>query len=339
MAQEAREQAESNDTVPTAAVPNDMNDYAHAKGFEGTPKRTEFTGQIAGDRLEMVARHFPRLLDDVRLNVTAGGVFYRAVDSANVGMGELWLPTAAWDTYHCSGEGTVGVTLCDLYDVARQSSTGKVTTRVSTSVGMADNQPSLTVSEDGTFAGISEFNDLETMRRQPETPDFEYTTSLTLSDGNALREFAKSHTRGQMDAELSFTASIPTKRSELSDETAEGTLTIESSADDVDPLIIRDSDCDGDGVVYTGEIEYNGFGVSGDVHSDVTAAHADHIVVEQSLYSVDYLKNALIRLRKTDTKDVPYTLQFGTEYPMLLERGLGSNGHIRFWLAPRIKSD
>ena len=201
-----------------------------------------------------------------------------------------------------------------------------------------DVRPSLAVADGGSFTGISNLHDPDSVRRTPDVPDLDFTTTATVADGNRLRAFAKAHTHAQKDTEVVVTASLPTKRAELRDD-AESVLSFESSADDVSPVVVTDSECEGDGVTYTGDIEYDGFGVSGDVHPDVADAHADHIVVSQASYTARFLKGALGKLRKSDTENVAYTVRFASEYPLRLERAMAGDARVWFLLAPRITND
>ena len=105
---------DENTDADTEATP-----LGRIEAYDGSHESLTFKGEIACDTLETVARHFVGLLDDVRLNVTTDGVYYRAVDSGNVGMGCCWLPADEWDAYECVSPGTGGLHVEDLYDATR----------------------------------------------------------------------------------------------------------------------------------------------------------------------------------------------------------------------------
>lgn len=312
--------------------------------FDGDHDSLCFDGDLAGDRLEMLARHFTTLLDDVKLSVTSDGMFYCESNSGNTALGEVYVTPESWESFDCHSSGTVGVDTRDFYDVARRSGKSTVGVSIGGRTRIGDDSPSLLATNGGTFSGIETLSDPDMIRRTPTMPDFEYPTTATFTDGNQLREFAKAHTSDQCDSTVSVTVSMPTKRDELSED-SDAAVTFETDAEGIGPLVATGDDLE-DGVTYTGPINYDGYGVSGDVHSDVTDAHDGNIVVVQCYYTARFFKQALGKLRKTDTKDVPYTVEFTShtrdsqEYNLLeLTRELPGGGHVRFLLAPRINQD
>jgi len=314
------------------------------EAYEGNPESVCFDGDLAGDRLEMLARHFVNLIDDVKLNVTSDGLFYRETNTGNTALAEMYLPSADWQFFSCLSPGTVGLNLREFYDVARRAGTSRVGLSLGGRTRIGDDSPSLLLKEENIFSGIESLQDPAELRRDPTLPEFDFATTATLTDGNQLREFAKAHTRDDVDSTVSVAVSIPTKRDELADE-SDPAVTFESAADGVDPLVATAGDLE-DGVTFTGNIEYDGYGVSGDVHSDVSEAHAGNIVVMHGYYTAKFFKQALGKLRKTETKDVPYTLEFspqetrnGAVNILRLTRVVGDEGHLRFLLAPRLTND
>jgi hypothetical protein len=340
MAQSEAKPEQNNAETDTEPTPR-----GRLEAYDGDAESLCFDGEIAGDRLETLARHFTDLLDDVKLTLTSDGLFYRESNSGNTALGEIYLPAEAWESFNCLSSGTVGLNLEGFYDVARRCGTSSVELSIGgrTYVGDRDT-PSLLASEGNIFSGIDNLQDPETLQRSPQLPDLKFTATVALADGNQLREFIKAHTKDKLDSAVSVTVSVPTKRDELAGE-SESVITFESATEDVDPLVATGNSLE-EGVTFTGGIEYDGYGVSGDVHSDVADAHDGNIVVVQSYYTARFLKQAFGTLRKTETEGVPYTVEFAAQemqgkvrHLLRLTREFPEGGHAQFLLAPRLDCD
>ena len=65
------------------------------------------------------------LVDECKIHLNEDGIAIRAVDPANVGMVDLALDSAAFESYEADG-GLVGVNLTRLFEIAKMANSGQL---------------------------------------------------------------------------------------------------------------------------------------------------------------------------------------------------------------------
>lgn len=303
---------------------------ATAHAFDADTDGTVFRGTLNASTLEHYPRTFYGLTDEIRVKVTPNGLYTCAVDPKNVILGRVFLPPAHFDEFTVASPGQVGIQVEDFYDIARFGS-GDVRLEIDHVRDFGnDDEASFFVNDGQTVAGVPAVIDADMVRRPPDIPDIPYEFEAVLENANAFREFAKSHTGSDTSEYVRVTASL----SVAEDDAA--TVTFANDETDVDPLVLA-----GDDLAefnYTGTDGAERFG-DAELESEVAEYHAGNVVVTRALYSADYLKNAMKRVRKSDVDGEPLRIKFGSEWPMWFRQSLEMGGFRDWLLAPRIESD
>jgi len=112
---------EGTDECATLAAPT-PTDAAAADAGEDLALRGELDGKLLRELVEAAAK----IVDKAQLNVSARGIYLKAMDDSRVAMIVIEIPTATFAAYTCNREQQIGVDLAVLKDIIRRCYAGNV---------------------------------------------------------------------------------------------------------------------------------------------------------------------------------------------------------------------
>lgn len=329
-------------SIPTSEVTDNLKDeWEHYVGaVEDMGNEPIFDSEIVVDHLSILHSHFQHLIDESRLVVTQEGLFIRSVNAANVVQITAWIDADDFEHYNVEREGVFGVgwnrNLGTMISQPSKGTTVEFSTNIKTPGEAADSveasfetefelpaQLPETFDDDADSIGDSSGKRVEciiddgikmrsetispkSLRAQPDTPDLDQSASLSAT-GVELKSILR-----RVD---NFGDHVSFIHDESTDAiTIEGdgdTTTIEktyNSSDDIEESDKLDS------------FEFQSTGIGG----------------EQSRYNLSYLLGFLKGPRKTELR-CEFTVEFGEECPVTINRSLAEESFIKATAAPRIQ--
>ncbi|MGM0592617.1 MAG: DNA polymerase sliding clamp [Halobacteriota archaeon] len=127
-----------------------------------------------GDALDSVSV----LVDECKIRLNEDGLSIRAVDPANVGMVDLELDAAAFESYEADG-GVIGVNLSRLEDIAGMANSGDLA-----QLELDEETRKLHIQIDGLSYTLA-LIDPDSIRQEPDIPDLDLPATIVL-EGNQL---------------------------------------------------------------------------------------------------------------------------------------------------------
>jgi proliferating cell nuclear antigen len=132
-----------------------------------------FNAIVSADTLQATLDSVGVLVDECKIHLGEAGVEIRAVDPANVGMVDLALDTAAFESYEADG-GVIGVNLVRLKDIAGMANADQLV-----HLELDEETRKLHISIDGleyTLALI----DPESIREEPDLPELDLPAEIVI---------------------------------------------------------------------------------------------------------------------------------------------------------------
>ncbi|MDZ7849810.1 MAG: DNA polymerase sliding clamp [Halodesulfurarchaeum sp.] len=132
-----------------------------------------FTAIVSAETLRTTLDSVSVLVDECKIHLTEAGLEIRAVDPANVGMVDLDLEAAAFESYEADG-GIIGVDLSRLEDIAGMADTGQLI-----QLELDEETRKLHIHIDGleyTLALI----DPDSIRQEPDLPDLDLPARIVI---------------------------------------------------------------------------------------------------------------------------------------------------------------
>jgi proliferating cell nuclear antigen len=132
-----------------------------------------FNAIVSADTLQATLDSVGVLVDECKIHLDEEGLEIRAVDPANVGMVDLTLDAAAFESYETDG-GLIGVNLVRLKDIAGMASGDQLV-----NLELDEETRKLHISIDGleyTLALI----DPESIREEPDLPDLDLPAEIVI---------------------------------------------------------------------------------------------------------------------------------------------------------------
>jgi len=132
-----------------------------------------FNAIVRADTLQATLDSVGVLVDECKIHLDGGGIEIRAVDPANVGMVDLSLDAAAFESYEADG-GLIGVNLVRLQDIAGMADSDQLV-----HLELDEETRKLHISIDGleyTLALI----DPESIREEPDLPDLDLPATIVI---------------------------------------------------------------------------------------------------------------------------------------------------------------
>jgi proliferating cell nuclear antigen len=132
-----------------------------------------FRAIVRADRLQATLDSVGVLVEECKIHLDENGVEIRAVDPANVGMVDLTLDAAAFESYEADG-GLIGVNLTRLSDIAGMADSDQLVR-----LELDEQTRKLQISIDGleyTLALI----DPESIREEPDLPDLDLPATIVI---------------------------------------------------------------------------------------------------------------------------------------------------------------
>jgi len=118
------------------------------------------------------------LVDECKVRLNEDGLSIRAVDPANVGMVDLSLDSAAFESYEADG-GVIGVNLARLEDIAGMGNTGDLV-----HLELDEETRKLHIRIDGLSYTLA-LIDPDSIRQEPDIPDLDLPAQIIV-EGNQL---------------------------------------------------------------------------------------------------------------------------------------------------------
>jgi len=118
------------------------------------------------------------LVDECKVRLNEDGLSIRAVDPANVGMVDLSLDSAAFESYEADG-GVIGVNLARLEDIAGMGNTGDLV-----HLELDEETRKLHIRIDGLSYTLA-LIDPDSIRQEPDIPDLDLPAQIVV-EGNQL---------------------------------------------------------------------------------------------------------------------------------------------------------
>lgn len=267
-------------------------------------------GTIDREELDIVGRLLGSTIDEAKLSINAGGMHIRCCDAANVAMFGLHYEPTEWT---CAREGTIGVDIASgLTDPLKRC---KKLKHDSVELSITDDRKFQYQTADNETIEIAAI-DPDSVRQRPELPDIPVSEECVMS----LEELTQ-----WLNAISSYSQVILT--------TSNAGLSID---------VIGETTSMGKTFPYDAlaDVSFTGEGVAdhpGDNMPDSSIDfHAGEEIHAQSQYSVEYLYDMTNALLKAQTRRFDVRLQFGTEFPLIVEL-LSDDSAIRgrYFLAPR----
>ena len=132
-----------------------------------------FTAIVSAETLRTTLDSVSVLVDECKIHLTEDGLEIRAVDPANVGMVDLELEAAAFESYEADG-GIIGVDLSRLEDIAGMADAGQLI-----QLELDEETRKLHIQIDGleyTLALI----DPDSIRQEPDIPDLDLPAEIVV---------------------------------------------------------------------------------------------------------------------------------------------------------------
>ncbi|WP_136688810.1 DNA polymerase sliding clamp [Halorhabdus amylolytica] len=132
-----------------------------------------FNAIVSADTLRAALDSVSVLVEECKLRLEDDGLHIRAVDPANVGMVDLFLEAAAFESYETDG-GVIGVNLSRLEDIAGMAETDQLI-----HLELDEETRKLEIAIDGleyTLALI----DPDSIRQEPDLPDLDLAAEIVL---------------------------------------------------------------------------------------------------------------------------------------------------------------
>jgi proliferating cell nuclear antigen len=132
-----------------------------------------FTAIVSAETLRTTLDSVSVLVDECKIHLTEDGLEIRAVDPANVGMVDLELEAAAFESYEADG-GVIGVDLSRLEDIASMADSGQLV-----QLELDEETRKLHIQIDGleyTLALI----DPDSIRQEPDLPDLDLPARIVI---------------------------------------------------------------------------------------------------------------------------------------------------------------
>jgi len=132
-----------------------------------------FNAIVRADTLQATLDSVGVLVEECKIHLDEGGLEIRAVDPANVGMVDLSLSAAAFESYEADG-GLIGVNLARLQDIANMADSDQLV-----QLDLDEETRKLHISIDGleyTLALI----DPESIREEPDLPDLDLSATIVI---------------------------------------------------------------------------------------------------------------------------------------------------------------
>ena len=139
----------------------------------GVPRVKMFNAIVSADTLQATLGSVGVLVEECKIHLEEDGLEIRAVDPANVGMVDLTLDAAAFESYETDG-GLIGVNLARLQDIAGMADAGQLV-----HLELDEETRKLHISIDGleyTLALI----DPESIREEPDLPDLDLPAEIVI---------------------------------------------------------------------------------------------------------------------------------------------------------------
>src|SRR6056297_1705881 len=132
-----------------------------------------FKAIVSADTLKETLDSVSVLVDECKIHLDEDGLSIRAVDPANVGMVDLSLDSAAFESYEADG-GLIGVDLSRLEDIAGMADSGQLI-----QLELDEETRKLHIQIDGleyTLALI----DPDSIRQEPDIPDLDLPAEIVV---------------------------------------------------------------------------------------------------------------------------------------------------------------
>jgi proliferating cell nuclear antigen len=156
-----------------------------------------FKAIVSADTLRETLDSVSVLVDECKIHLDQDGLSIRAVDPANVGMVDLELGAAAFESYEADG-GVIGVNLSRLEDIAGMAEAGQLV-----HLELDEETRKLHIAIDGleyTLALI----DPDSIRQEPDIPDLDLASEIVvegaqLDRGITAADMVSDHIRLRVD--------------------------------------------------------------------------------------------------------------------------------------------
>jgi proliferating cell nuclear antigen len=132
-----------------------------------------FNAIVSAETLRATLDSVSVLVDECKIHLTDDGIEIRAVDPANVGMVDLRLGTAAFESYETDG-GTIGVNLSRLEEFASMADSGQLI-----HLELDEETRKLHVQIDG-LEGTLALIDPDSIRQEPDLPDLDLPAEIVI---------------------------------------------------------------------------------------------------------------------------------------------------------------
>lgn len=320
-----------NETDSTQPVSHTQTALDRAADFDATDG-VEFRGVIHGDTIEVALRHLEGVVDEARLQFTPHGLYAAAVEEDNVTMNRLFAHAFEWDEYELATAGVVAVDVAALGKTLRGLKTRKRDSDL-LCFDVKENAGGETVftvtDSEATTEDVPVFP-TESVRTAPDMPELTFSASVTVANANEVREWVKGLPTSGV---VSVTASVGSR--------GEAAFSFEHKKNVSDSKNPADAEYvleDAYVVDALDEVDVNGKRGAYDeeLAGDAVDAHMGNHERIRGTFTASYLKAWAKRLRKTRTENVPYTFQFGEEWPLEITRSDGSKVVSETLLAPRV---
>jgi len=139
-----------------------------------------FSAIVSADTLADTIDAVDCLVDECKINLERDGLEIRAVDAANVGMVDLALGAAAFESYAASG-GTIGVNLERLGDVVGMANSGDLVHL------HLDSETRKLYIDAGGLSYTLALIDPDSIRQEPDIPELDLPTTTRLPAGEIER--------------------------------------------------------------------------------------------------------------------------------------------------------
>jgi proliferating cell nuclear antigen len=132
-----------------------------------------FNAIVSADTLRATLDSVSVLVDECKIHLTEDGIEVRAVDPANVGMVDLTLDAAAFESYETDG-GTIGVNLSRLEEFASMADSDQLI-----HLELDEKTRKLKIQIDG-LEGTLALIDPDSIRQEPDLPDLDLSSLIVL---------------------------------------------------------------------------------------------------------------------------------------------------------------
>lgn len=277
-----------------------------------------FNGIVDGEILDMRLRHVIETFEECKLRVTDEGIGFCAVDPGNVAMFHVKISPKHFESFEVENPGIVGVSIEDLRDWIKTSSTDNVEVTIDGN----ENQLRIGGMNGRIHAGGATI-DPDSIRSQPDFPNLDLPAKVRIKNILHLTSYLDQLSSGEHVMAVASRNGI--------------SFRTDRDISDVVLTLPSDDNVGGNGdvtVITTGDS-----GSLGDTSSEVESLHGN-ADVERSFFSADYLIGAFKKLLKRHKDGASYELLMGTEFPMKLKRECEyQEDRLDFMMAPRITAD